>query len=66
MSDVITQFHQNLYKFEEVISEEDGFYDNFSRLSDATREQIECELTDVDLLALLNTCTDIAPRPDSI
>ena len=56
VSDGITQFYQDLYKSEEVISDEDGFYNNCPKLSEASREQMECELADEDLLAAMNTC----------
>ena len=66
VSDGITQFYQHMYRSEDVISDEDGFYDNCPKLSDASREQMECELADEDLLAALNTCSDSAPGPDGI
>ena len=66
MSDGIIRLYQDLYKSEEVISDEDGFYDNCPKLSDVSKEQMECELTDEDLLAALNTCSDSAPGPNGI
>ena len=66
VSEGITGFYEKLYAQEEVEEEEDDFYANCPKLSQAFKENIEVELTMEDLLAALGTCTDSAPGPDGI
>ena len=62
----ITDFYRNLYRYEEVEEEEDDFYANCPTLSQNSKEFMDKELTEEDLLTALKTCADSAPGSDGI
>jgi hypothetical protein len=57
---------RKLNEFQEFGFEEGDFYTNCPKLSKVARDSMEAELSDVDLLAALDTCTDSAPGADGI
>ena len=67
VSEGITDFYQNLYKHvESQQDEDDDFYEHCPKLSRQSSQTLEGELTQSELLAALNTCSDSAPGSDGI
>ena len=50
----------------EVGDENDDFYDNCPRLSDQSREMMDSEISDLELLAALWSCGESCPGSDGI
>ena len=55
-----------MYSNEEVEDTEDDFYDNCPKLGQNSRERMDAELTQQELLEALMTCTDSSPGSDGI
>ena len=66
MSEGITGFYQDLYKHVETQPDNEDFYDNCPELSRASSDMLDAELSQAELLAALNTCSDSAPGSDGI
>ena len=62
----LTGFYQDLYKHVETQPDDSYFYENCPRLSQTSSDLLDTELTQDELLAALNTCTDSAPGSDGI
>jgi hypothetical protein len=63
----ITSFYEELYKeIPRVNNEDENFYENCPKLSEADTKMMEAELSIEDLHKALSTCKDSAPGPDGI
>ena len=63
----ITGFYQKLYNAGDTIQDDDNeFYQNCPSISQGSKELMETDLTDLELLAALKSCSDSAPGSDGI
>ena len=66
INQAVAKFYKDLYETEEVVENDDTFFDNINPIPGERADQVVNELTQDELRQTLKTCKDSAPGPDGI